>query len=64
MTDRFSIDELDGRAVVLHAGPDNFGAVPLGPGPDQYTPNGPAAVDATGKTGNAGKRIACGVIER
>lgn len=64
LTDRIAIDALKGRAVVLHAGPDNFGNVPVGGGDDQYTPNGTAALEKTQKTGNAGDRIACGVVRR
>ena len=65
-TVRFSVDKLTpeevvGRAVVLHAGPDNFGNVPVGTGADQYTP-GATALAKTQGTGNAGDRIACGVI--
>jgi len=59
---RISVDDLDGRAVVLHADADNFGNVPTGTGPDQYTANGTAATDKTAATGNAGTRLACGVL--
>ena len=52
-----------GRAVVLHAGPDNFGNVPVGPNADQYTA-GSTALAKTQATGNAGDRFACGVIGR
>ena len=62
VTDRFSPAEVVGRAILLHAGRDNFGNVPVGTQPDQYTPNSPAATDLTARTGNAGDRIACGVI--
>jgi Cu-Zn family superoxide dismutase len=61
-TDRLDPDDLVGRAVVLHAGPDNFGNVPTGTAPDQYTPNSPSATDTTLRTGNAGDRVACGII--
>jgi Cu-Zn family superoxide dismutase len=54
--------ELAGKAVVLHAGADNFGNVPTGPAADQYTANTADAVTKTHNTGNAGDRIACGVI--
>jgi Cu-Zn family superoxide dismutase len=63
LTDRFQPDELRGRAVILHAASDNYGNVPVGDADDQYTPNSDAATEATAKTGNAGARIACGVIE-
>lgn len=42
-TDRFSVDELIGRTVVIHSDPDDFHTQPAG---------------------NAGKKIACGVIQR
>jgi Cu-Zn family superoxide dismutase len=60
--DRIDIGELAGRVVILHAGPDNFGNVPVGTQPTQYTANGPEAIDLTGRTGNAGDRVACGEI--
>jgi len=63
LTDRFDPHELVGRAIILHAGPDNYGNVPAGDAPDQYTANDPAAADLTARTGNAGARYACGVIE-
>lgn len=62
LTDRVTVGELAEAAVVLHAHPDNFGNVPTGDAPDQYTPNGPTAREATAATGNAGPRIACGVV--
>lgn len=61
-TDRISPNLLVGKAVILHAGRDNFGNVPVGPGPDQYTANTPLAVTKTLATGNAGDRFACGVL--
>lgn len=42
-TDRFSVNEIVGRTVVIHSDPDDFHAQPAG---------------------NAGKKIACGVIQR
>ena len=60
--DRVPVDQLRGKAVVLHAGADNFGNVPVGDKPDQYTANGTDATTKTANTGNAGDRIACGVI--
>ena len=62
ITDRADVADLVGRAVVLHAGPDNLGNVPVGEGPTQYKPNNPQATDLTARTGNAGNRLACGVI--
>ena len=42
-TDRFSVNEIIGRTVVIHSDPDDFHAQPAG---------------------NAGKKIACGVIRK
>ena len=42
-TDRFCVDEIIGRTVVIHSNPDDFHTQPAG---------------------NAGKKIACGVIQR
>ena len=42
-TDRFSVDEIIGRTVVIHSDPDDFYTQPAG---------------------NAGRKIACGVIRR
>ncbi|MGS0688634.1 superoxide dismutase family protein [Nakamurella sp. GG22] len=57
-TDAFDVDALldaDGSAVMVHAGPDNFGNVPT-----RYAPSGPDA--DTQATGDSGGRAACGVI--
>jgi Cu/Zn superoxide dismutase len=47
---------------MLHAGPDNFGRVPVGNTPTDYTPNSPEAIKATQTGGNSGDRIACGLV--
>jgi Cu-Zn family superoxide dismutase len=60
--DRITVDDLDGRAVVLHAKADNFGNIPVGPATNQYDANTADATTLTAGTGNAGDRIACGVI--
>jgi Cu-Zn family superoxide dismutase len=62
VTDRFAVEDLEGTAVVLHEGPDNFGNLPVGSGPDEYSPNAPSALAATARTGNAGPRLACGEV--
>lgn len=62
ITDRVAVKDLANRAVVLHAGPDNLGNVPVGTAPTQYTPNSPEATSLTARTGNAGDRLACGVV--
>lgn len=61
-TDRIEPLDLDGKAVILHAGADNFGNVPVGSAADQYSDNNPDAVAKTQATGNAGNRFACGVV--
>ncbi len=60
--DRLVPGELFNRAVIMHAGPDNFGNVPIGALATQYSGASDAIV-ATRNTGNAGDRIACGTIE-
>jgi superoxide dismutase, Cu-Zn family len=62
--ERLRPSRLVGRAVIVHALPDNYDNIPLGTAPDQYTANSPAARERTLATGNAGDRLACGVINR
>jgi Cu-Zn family superoxide dismutase len=53
--------DADGSAVIVHAGPDNYGNIPV-----RYTSAGaasPGPDGATVATGDAGARIACGVVE-
>ena len=57
-TDRLSLDDLqddDGAAMMIHTDPDNYGNVP-----ERYAPEGPD--EDTTSTGDAGDRLACGVI--
>lgn len=59
VTDRFTTDDLladDGAAVMVHSEPDNFANIP-----ERYAPSGPDE-DTLG-TGDAGDRLACGVVE-
>jgi superoxide dismutase, Cu-Zn family len=62
VTDRFDLADLrdtDGSAVMVHAGRDNFANIP-----SRYTSGGVAGPDATTlATGDAGARVACGVID-
>lgn len=59
VTDRLTESELlddDGAAVMVHSDPDNFGNVP-----ERYAEDGPD--EDTLSAGDAGDRMACGVIE-
>lgn len=59
ITDRFTVAALfdsDGSAIIVHAKPDNYANIPT----DRYDPDPDAMTLATG---DAGARIACGVIE-
>ena len=63
-TDRFTIGQLldsDGSAVMIHVGPDNFANIPtryVSPAAPQGGPDSP-----THLTGDAGGRLACGVVK-
>ncbi len=58
--DRADLVEGDGTAIIIHAGPDNFANIPA----DRYQQsNGaPPPDESTLATGDAGKRVACGVL--
>ena len=56
-TDRYGVADVLGRALIIHLNPDNYANIPL-----RYAAGGPDAT--TLATGDAGGRIACGVIER
>jgi len=62
-TDRFvdaEVFDTDGSAVIVHAGPDNLANIPT-----RYRTDAGAGPDAaTLGTGDAGARVACGVIRR
>jgi len=67
-TDHFTVGEIIGRAIIVHALADNFGNIPVGTGATQYVPNSngttnSTATGLTANTGNAGPRYACGVVE-
>ena len=62
LLDSFTPEDLRGRAMIIHLGADNYGNIPVGTGPTQYTPNSPEATTLTQNTGNAGVRVACGLI--
>lgn len=58
-TDRFTpedLDDEDGSAVTIHSGTDNFANVP-----ERYASKG--ADEETLGAGDAGTRVACGVLE-
>ncbi len=63
-TDAFAKADLlagDGTAIIIHADSDNFANIP----PDRYQQVAGGAAgpdDMTLATGDAGKRVACGVI--
>ena len=58
-TDRYKLSDLltpEGRAIIVHANADNYGNVP--------TRYAPAIDQMTKDTGDAGGRLACGVIRQ
>jgi Cu-Zn family superoxide dismutase len=76
-TDRFDVADLfdaDGSALIIHANPDNYTNIPdtslrptLGNIPDRYVgyiATSQQVITTTLATGDAGGRIACGVVEK
>ena len=64
-TDRIDPGDLRGTAVILHEGRTTSGTFRVGTAANQYTANDPvAAPDLTARTGNAGDRMACGLVKR
>ena len=62
LTEHFTVDQVLGRAVIVHAGRDNYANIP-----ERYrssTEGAPATGpdEATLNTGDAGARVGCGVI--
>ncbi len=57
VSDRLRIADVVGKALIVHAGPDNYANIPT-----RYSATGPDAT--TLATGDAGGRAACGVIRR
>jgi superoxide dismutase, Cu-Zn family len=58
VSDRYTVAEVVGRALIVHAGPDNYANIP-----GRYSAAGvPGPDTATLATGDSGARTACGVI--
>ncbi|MFF2085220.1 superoxide dismutase family protein [Nocardia sp. NPDC058176] len=57
-TDKVTLEQIAGKALIVHSGADNFGNIP-----PRYTHEGGTGPDAaTLSTGDAGSRVACGVV--
>ncbi|MGZ8178400.1 superoxide dismutase[Cu-Zn] [Williamsia sp. SKLECPSW1] len=53
-TDAVTLADIQGKSIIIHSGPDNFANIP--------TRYAPAPDSETLATGDAGSRVACGVI--
>jgi Cu-Zn family superoxide dismutase len=63
-TDRFTVEELfdaDGSAIIVHAAADNYANIPTRYHSHTEDTFGPDS--ATLATGDAGGRLACGVVD-
>jgi Cu-Zn family superoxide dismutase len=63
-TDRFTVEELfdaDGSAIIVHAAADNYASIPTRYHSHTEDTFGPDS--ATLATGDAGGRLACGVVD-
>ncbi|MDO3648882.1 superoxide dismutase[Cu-Zn] [Nocardia mangyaensis] len=57
-TDTVTLDQVEGKSLIVHSGADNFGNIP-----PRYTREGGTGPDETTlSTGDAGSRVACGVV--
>lgn len=57
-TDAITLDQVKGKALIVHSGADNFGNIP-----PRYSREGGTGPDETTlSTGDAGTRVACGVV--
>jgi Cu-Zn family superoxide dismutase len=65
-TARFDVTDLfdaDGSAVILHAGVDNFGNVPIVAGKYEDPNSWFGSATGTAATGDAGTRYGCGIVQ-
>ncbi len=60
---QLDFEQLKAKVLIVHANADNFGNIPVGIAPNQYTPNSDEALILTKNTGNGGARLACGLVD-
>lgn len=63
-TDRFTVADLVGKAVILHAAAVNLGEPPHRKLADEYAVSSEVATAKAAATGNVGDGMACGLIIR